>query len=497
MLLRSDCGNLALSVIYGALKESGHYIQIYSLSSRESDLYMFGSDVQVKNIEELGLENLNFFDCIIVSRNCFFIPKLEEALTVFKGIIITEHTTPYEGDNVYGDAILCGSQFNVDSVDNVIKEGTSFHLVGNIKCFDKERTIPLPAFFDNSILFIESGHYPFGKDSRLILAKRIVQLAKDNPSINVIVKPRYLIDDCKTALHRNADHIYNYFADLQADKIPNLFLLDYHVHLASAIKKASVVIHTYSSAFVEAVYFDKKIINISNLPSIETVDFRENRFNQIKRYIDMADMNVSFSEELELKHAKKCSGFAKEYFIAPLLDLNHVVGIIESEVDGFKYNKNTYINRLKGIIKNRLNFYATRFDDFCEMAKIFRNLCLKIDINTTYTDAIKLINEAIYLYICEHVSELCKDKINRAALLEYVYSSNNWDLIDFDELPQDEAYMLFVGLKFYNEGCSNIAKEHLLSYLHLESSKLFDETCADFLQYQNLAKKVVEHLQEG
>ncbi len=496
MLLRSDCGNLALSVLYSKLKDSGYYIQLYSLSLQNNDIYMFGHDVQVKSIEELDFPTLNSFDCIIVSRNCFFSPKLEKYLTIFQGLIIAEHTTPYEGDNVFGDVILCGSQFNVDSVSTEIKSGISLHIVGNIKCFNKEQSTPLPTFFDNSILFIESGHYPFGNESRLILSKKIIQIARDNPSMNVIVKPRFLIDDCKTALHRNADHIYYYFNKLQANTIPNLYLLNTHVHLASAIKKANVIIHTYSSAFVEAVYFNKAIINISDLPSTETVDFRENRFEQIKSYIDKANTNISCFSPVELAQAKECSSLTKEYFVAPLMELNNILELIETEVNAFHYSNDTYISRLKGLIKNKFNFFATRFDDFVTLDKIFKKVCLKINKYTTYTEAIELTNKAIYLYVSKRILKLCKNKIDRAALLEYIYTSNNWELIDIDGLPQDEAFFLFVGLKCYESGSVCIAKKNLMLYLQKEESKLFDETCADFLQYQNRAKKIVEHLQE-
>lgn len=238
-LLRSDCGNLPLSIVYNQLIAHKHEVDVVSLSDAENDLFMFDNPQKVfKWNEFFEKENLSFYDCIIASRNCFFTlqANVNKLLLDYRGVIITEHTTLYEGDNIYGDYVLTSGLYNYDRIpSNIDVPGFS---IGNIKNLSNSSKAYKNIFADKDyVLFVESGHYPYGEKGRNQIAGWIIEFCNIYPNLFLVVKPRYLEENCNDVTHRNSDHIYKYIYRMCNNVLPkNLILLHKHTILAELLQ---------------------------------------------------------------------------------------------------------------------------------------------------------------------------------------------------------------------------------------------------------------------
>ena len=289
MLLKSDCGNHAMIKIYHELLAQGLFPDICSISFFNNDLYDF-ENIDIKSINDVSIDD---YDALIVTRNIFDYPISIEKIIHYKGLIISDNTTFYEGDDVFGDVVFTSGTNNYKTMRD---RGVELPVIP-VGCI---KSNPNKSISNNkTILWIESGHFPFGQKGRTEIADIIDSICAKNPDYTLIVKPRYLPNDCKEANHYNVDHIYNYLKTV-AIKRSNLRLLQTNCSLTDAIQDVQTVIHTYSSGFQEAIELNKEIINIGDISTAETVDLRHNRFQRIKDYIDRAECTVSKKDVLSI-----------------------------------------------------------------------------------------------------------------------------------------------------------------------------------------------------
>ena len=523
-LLRSDCGNLALAKIAKSFLDMGHKVYGLLLSNNANDTFMLDLRIIKITLSDAIAKGLNDYSCIIASRNCFFMSNLSfnKLLVDFKGVIFTEHTTLYEGDNVYGDFVFVSGTHNYHTIPKQIIHDIPALSVGCLKG-KTHPTVSVPDFCSNCILFIESGHYPFGREGRVQLTKCILKLCERYPERDVVLKPRYLPSECATSLHRNADHIYDYIYNLSNGVVPsNLHLLEKHYPLANLINLADVILHTYSSAFAEAVFWDKPIINLADICSLETVDLRKQRFELIKDYIDKIDCNMSVNSDIMIEDAQKCSIESKKYLFGEndaseqsIVDM--MITVIEKsnhnqfptcgyytdiETVNYSYWDFPKIRKIRtaGLIKNMIYHYAIRFDDFISFDQMATDLVNDIfEKKLCFENIMNRFNDLLSNYIKHFYEKLINDKINRAALLEYMYQHNDDCFFEnsIDSFKyKDAAYYLFFGLFMQKKGNTKCANLMLEKYLKIVSKLPFDETCADSMSYQIQAKNIIRGLYE-
>ena len=86
-----------------------------------------------------------------------------------------------------------------------------------------------------------------------------------------------------------------------------------------------------------------------------------------------------------------------------------------------------------------------------------------------------------------------ENEMNRAAYWEYQYRNHEMQSLQNQqaEYQKETALMLFKGLSLYESGFLQQATTFLESYLQQVSSKVFDETCADSLYYQNMVRNIL------
>lgn len=373
----------------------------------------------------------------------------------------------------------------------------------------------------DNVLYIESGHFPFGKQGRNILAKNFSDMVKNYPNVNFIVKPRFLENEGHLGKHRNSDHLYNYIRENFKNKIPNnLKLLNEHADMKQLINNSDCVMCTYSSAHIEAIYAGKRIINITDVPSEETADFRINRFKIITQIIDKANCNISI---YDLKNSlEKAKIASKEYFKyvieEPLFSTRKSCDIIEKALlkNNFKnypnsgtYNVNSDVpfensyedivkRRYQGWVHRKLSYYENRFDNFGEFDyiryKLFDTIN-KFNIEDNINFLTNIINNELLQYIKYHCDDLMLNKFNRSVVYDFLYDlklyNELYNLLIKDEQAKDVSYYLYMGLVSYQKGDINIAIRNLKLYLELVERVQYETVNAEKFKYIELAKSII------
>lgn len=496
LLLKSDTGNHSMIKIYEELLAQNVIADVCSISSKSNDLY----DFDKKNIVHISQVSIDDYDALIVTRNIFDYPICTEKIINYRGVIFADNTTFYEGDDVFGDVVFTSGTNNY----NILCKSRIELPVLAVGCLKSANIKNKKS--RKKIVWIESGHFPFGSKGRNEIANTISSICKKLPDFEVVVKPRYLIKDCKSANHYNADHIYNYLIPI-SNSFSNLQLIDEPCNLSEIICDAHTVIHTYSSAFQEAVELNKSIINIGDYFTEETVDLRKNRYAKIREYIDRAGCTISKNEVVSILPSgfivnNSFDGTPRTMDFTPAQKIVRCIlesiemrrrnlwvknGYYSSETINYCMRTQTNVKeqREKGALLHAIAQTEYYLDDYHSFICI-REKVLKGCFNTD------CLGEALDEIIEKNYENYNRSIYNQAYLMKRLFEKGKFSQFDEKKLLCQEAYLYFSGMTFFQNGEKKKAMFFLNRYLQLVEKKQFAETLVDKPYYQNIAKNAIE-----
>lgn len=513
LILRNDCANLALEYIYTELIKKGHDLHLYSSNLSSNHIRMFTvQGISVNKLEHLTQAMLNKFDIILGSRNCFDGFPNPGMLIDYPGYVFADNTTLYEGYNVFGDFIFAGGKHNLDTVR---RGGRDFPTVtvGSVKCRAAQLN---PQSGSKRILYIESGHYPFGRSPRRKLARMVIDICKAYPEYELVIKPRFLPDEGRQGSHRNEEHLYEYIRAECNDTLPgNLVLLETYKNLEYLIASSDTVISTYSSAYVEAVAAGKGLVLIKGLDSEETVDFRKERFRRITSLQEQSQCAVHYTEVVKvLPQGLRCDN---EHFKYVVEDNPKVV---ETIVEAIEYIYDHYLckgiypdkqvldfnnykeqlvlgqaicfaelrlRRIQNYLRTLLFYYEHGLDKFND----FQQIRKEIDAVSRNKNSLQEKAAAIVTIAEDFIKNrfaLCTNKFNHALLLGVLFKRGMYEDIcesDVELLP--EGYWFYMGQIRYIEGDFTEAITCLSKYLEISKIRKYDVTLVDRRECVDLA----------
>lgn len=494
-VLFSDNINLSLINLYNRMMNEGYKIDCYPVRKDSLSLHPFEA-VDVSWLNEVSKSLLYDYDFIICGRNCFEYFS-GEILVDYPGIIYTDDTAFYEGRNVYGDVVFVNGSSNV----NNLKDNTYFEIftVGCLKAFpyntNRDSIWKNTGTYAQNVLFIESGHYPFGVKGRMELARSFTRAVMKNSDCLFVVKPRFLLGEAGIARHRNEDYLYFYVRDYFKNSWPpNLIWLDKYYLISELLPEADVVIHTYSSAHSEAAIMHKKILNIYDISSEETADFRANRFNQIRTIIDKAGNNIS--AKCLADSIKKAKEAAALYVKTIGGDCNDPAGIFikiikELQCSDFKCRKK---RRLRGLFYEIISDLENRFDNYEYFADLTRKSFSYLDENLDDTEACitymkRMKKDFAYRYIRERWNEICRNVFDRAYALRIFNENEDYESIEnmlkmcYEENEEDATFYYFKAICFIHDKKLEEAKHYARKYIDHVNTLKYEKLDSENLEY--------------
>lgn len=487
-ILNTDNVNQSLANLYLYMSEMNYELYCYALRNDILSLHAFES-IRLKWIEKEEIYPLDRFDFIICGRNCFGLLSPNELID-YQGIIYTDDTAFYEGRSVFGDCVFVSGRFNEINIQDIadFKVLTVGCLKGVIGTNKSSGVWKNEKQYHTKVLYIESGHYPFGEMGRTILAKALARIVIENPECEFVVKPRFLLGEAQTASHRNEDYLYYYVKSCFDGLFPaNLSWLNDYYSLDVLISEADVVIHTYSSAHSQAALLGKRIINLIDIPSLETADFRSNRFDQIKNIIDLAGNNVSVNRLNDcIKNSKKATEKYVENlggnYNKPQHDIENYISS-NSDIDFV----NRRIKRMRGFFYYLICNCENRFDNYSFFLKKMNYDLEFIDLESFKTSdfimyAANKVTEYELEYIESNWGKICGNVFDRAYALRVLYDSKNIlemkRMLDdsYDDCPIDSSYYFYMSVYYMEANEKSKAKMYAKKYV--ENIK--------FLKYETL-----------
>lgn len=267
VLTHHDATNLSIVNILKELKRRGHEIEIFAQFMDHKSIRMFNElNNEIRSINELNDEIIDKCDIIFCALNVVF-KVINANKFIFCYNFLFMGFLPSDG----GDLMFTQS----DNRDLDYYEDCITIPIGNPR-YDSYEYNPISYnnMNSNKILLIESGHYPFGKEGRRILANLILNICNNYKEYELWIKPRFLIGD-KNFTHRNEDHIYNFILKECKGELPsNLILLQEHLNLEELVKQSKTVITMYTAAYLDVAVSKKGIIVIEGLPNEDIFDIR-------------------------------------------------------------------------------------------------------------------------------------------------------------------------------------------------------------------------------
>lgn len=514
-LLSSDAENLSLVLSYQKLVEKGYQVDCYAPRIDKLSLYPFiRANPDFNCITTLTPERLNQYRTVVCGRNCFDIPHSESLLS-YPGTIIADDTCFYEGHSVYGDVVCVCGAFNYRNVPDFLKETTC--TTGCLKA-DYSNVTPSVLWeqasgYKQKVLFIESGHFPFGTEGRRRLARAFCDMVKAHPDSFFIVKPRFLEDEVMCAKHHNADHLYRYIHEEFRGRIPaNLLLLDSHAQMNELVLGADVCICTYCSAHIEVVFAEKKLINICDVPSEETADFRKNRSSLIADVMDLAGCNTSvhtLSEALDhpryaaedyVKKVNQCTGDAVDSFTA----------VVENVLNGNqKMPPHSVIaeNRFLGYSLKKVSYLENRLDDYSignSLLDALRRInARELDLSGKRRALERLLRDFMFEYIACNQEFIQKNDIQRAFVLKYLAddlpderTAQLAEVILRASRPDDAPCSYYHGILAWKQKQYRTAVEHIRRFLVLSADKPYAKTALEDISVINNMRKLYSEVEE-
>lgn len=514
-LLSSDAENLSLVLSYQKLVEKGYQVDCYAPRMDKLSLYPFiRANPDFTCITTLTPACLRQYRSVVCGRNCFDIPQ-SEALLSYPGTIIADDTCFYEGHSVFGDIVCVCGAFNHRNVPDFLKETT--FTTGCLKAdYSNVRPSALwdqAAGYNQKVLFIESGHFPFGAEGRTLLARAFCAMVAAHTESFFIVKPRFLEDEVMCAKHHNADHLYRYIYEEFQGEIPrNLFLLDSHAQMNALVLGADVCICTYCSAHIEVVFAQKKLINICDVPSEETADFRKNRFSLITDVMDLAGCNVSVHALSEALDNPCCAAenYVKQVNQGTANAVESFVAVVESVLNGSqKLHPRAVIaeNRFLGYALKKISYLENRLDDYTigsRLLSALRGINARERDHAGRMEALDLLlRDFMFQYISDNLDLIQKNDLQRAFILKYLA----------DALPGAEAAQLAEDILrtskcddaayfYYHANCSwkqkkyQTAAEYILRFLALTVGKPYARTAVEDLSVVDQMRKLYSEVKE-
>ena len=300
VMLQKDVYNIPALKVVEEMEKRKHDVLLYSVDVSNISIRMFGERI-VKPIDELSEETVNNVDIIYSAVPLEGVSKI---WSMKKYIFVNSINVMDDYCNVGDYTFLQRDVFDPFLKDYSLNICTEYkckpsEVVGNPK-YDVERKEKDLYNLEKNILFIDSSHFPFGKQGKMELAKCVLSIAKAFSDYTITIKPRFLPED-KSVTHRNKIHLYQCLEELTNGNIPkNLVCLQKHVDLEPLVINSNLIIcPEHTSTYMEAAVFHKKGLVLTGIPTEFTVSHNEAHIRRFAEIESSCGLCVPYKDVLK------------------------------------------------------------------------------------------------------------------------------------------------------------------------------------------------------
>ena len=506
-LAARDSSNFAGIKMIKEFMSRGHQVYVYDKTLDEVNIRMFRKcGIEVKYFDELTDEVVDSCDIMFAHTTYTGDAKIRNKMYTF----FFNHIFVYGHEN-NSDFVFVQSDDKYNAFPNKV-----VMKIGSPK-LDRVYEEEIPSEKSNRILFIETGHYPFGKKGREQVARLILKICMEFQDYTITVKPRYLPTDTRKLTRRNTDHIYGYVNEMCNNSLPpNLELLYEHYDLEEMIYQSHSVVCYASSSYLEAASSGRGVIYVEGIDSVECIGDRKNKYwKAFTEYIEDSGIAVPYDEVTNYlpngilckeEHLDKAL-YSKEKVTEKIVEVTEYVwnnflskGIYPKPGH---YEYNNYLEELKAdldLTKDKL-IVNNKFDvlvyncqrqeqaigadlDFTGIYQLLEDWKATGYIEREELKALaKDLGKHLNLHILEHAALLMHNKIDQTILIKALFDSENPNAIialHSSSLLAKDAYCYYMGLYYCSLNEHEKGLKLIDEYFEYVKRSSFDET---FLYY--------------
>jgi hypothetical protein len=504
MITEKDAANFSLTNIANAFIKKGHVLEIFAPYRSENAMRMFDKSIPVHPIETLTEHVAGQYDCIFASAFVSYTLKRLGLLQIKKYIFTYDFLI--HGDIV--DRMDFGFSPSINNTSSRFRDMVHAPLVGvGEPRFDSLETTAQTE--TNQILFIDSGHYPFGEKGKEELSRTLIDMAQRHPELDFVVKPRFLpTDDVIT--HRNGLHLYDVLARESVGELPqNLVLLNEHRNMEALINSSRTVMCLYTTAYITALAAKKGLIILDGLPNDDNCDLRVKRLNQTRagmlgtgaviHYQDAVNYlpDGVASPDGHLKREISLLTGVSDTIVDMVDDLvcRHIVKGEFPVTRNYRYDEPIEYTRdlsWESLVSRRLMnsltyFIVTKFDYYVHADLDLGGVEEKIAgmIRSRGTEFLArqemdmMIQEVQNQIVVQHAEALSSDEVDQGILLQTYYNMGMFNEIEKFSHKTLGAYLYFAGEIAFNNNENSRARMLLTEYLNLSLSRVYKKEITD------------------
>lgn len=504
VIAANDSDNLMISNVLFELQRRGHKLQIYSHFTDEKSVRMFRElGVPVHHVKDLTNASIDWADSIISALRAHInLKALGEKVFCSKYIYIYNNYIDSHWATAGGDFMFtCGT-----TRQPLHPEDCPSMPIG---CPKNDHISSAPSTDDSkTILFIDSGHYPFSHKGKIQVADMLLDICKAYPEYELMVKPRFLPKD-ENMLHSNRDHLYSCIEDRCEGDLPsNLVLLQEHRDMQELLDQCCCAVMLCSSAYVDAALRGKNILIVKGIDNEDKYELRnEIEYKNIYQLREESGCVVDYRDVVRhLPHGIKCSEEHLNKLVAYRENASQrMVDVMEFIYDNFlskgefpaiqNYNYETYCSemkadpsltwdiikhkRLKNMGNNSTNFFnrITAQIDYTAFYEALDNSYMSypasVEGATNFLKQLDSIRCALWI---ENANLMMADPMNQAELIRVLYDAGKHDKIL--ELPENQIlcpgpYNYYLGLIFHQRKDWLRSTPHITLFLKEASKRYF------------------------
>lgn len=459
-----DATNFVLVNIVRELKDRGHKVFLYGKSQEHLNINMFqGIAERIGTLDSLDRRlagDLRDIDAIFCSND-----------TMLHVLDVKKYIFAYSITSIFGTLVSEGGDFMFASgmrkYEGQLKENCAFMGVGNPKYSGIGKTAgeKTEEALHHRFLFIDSGHYPFGREGKVLLAQLLLKICEKFSQYELVVKPRFLEGD-EGRTHRNSTHLYACIRKCCGGRMPeNLVMLREYGDMNRLIGMSDTVLCMYTSAFVDVLVQGKGLVIIGNLPNRDSADMR-NGFHwrimkeECERSGCLADYHDVLSCLPEGMHSRE--GYLKRQLAYDGDASKKIVDVMEYVVQNFiargrfprriVWDCQTYGQEMtsdetltwEGLIENRksnfLNYHASRYLDKIrhdmDIADYLKWLEMKRQagklLHTPVKELVEEAGEILGRIVVENRESLYGDPVSESHLIKAMFITGSEHLLEVD-----------------------------------------------------------------
>ena len=506
MITEKDAANVSLARISDSFLNNGHEIVIYAPYFAENVLKFFDKRIPRFPLSDLSDDLVSSCDIIFASSLVSYWMADKNLLSIKKPIFTQNYLI---NQQLQWGGDICF----VPSLATTLTDYDQYLYYSKIEIGEpKYDHVSLTSPDTKIFLFIDSGHYPFGKKGKKELARTLLDICKTFPDYELWIKPRFLPGD-QVITHKNNVHLYDVIEMEAKGDIPyNLIMLKEHRDLTELIEQSATVLCMYTTAFVGAYASGKGLVVLDHLPSEDVYDVRWKSFERIRNHMVDSKALIDYRRVKEvLPQGINCS---EPYFRYLLAEKENAADKI-CEVTEYIYEEFYKKQKFPEICKSAYQNYKSCFQEAADvdwnrvicnryagcllqrmLSMIDFNINASLDIQPLVDHVEKFRKEEnlienvfkrmlnnIYQYrdecIVKNKEAMLADDIDSGILLNAFYNLKQYEeIINF---PNKDigAYHLFRAFVAHERGECVIVVKELEQYMRLSLDRAYIKEISD------------------